>query len=76
MSIKGECTFILLDFVIIGLYTSFANSLLEIFSFLIPLPEVRPFWNPSYFGSLAILNALSRNTLSANVYLFKSLKSP
>ena len=40
MSIKGDCTLLLLNFLIIGLCNSFANSLLEIFSFLIPLPEV------------------------------------
>ena len=65
---------------------SSANSLLELFSFLIPLPEA--FYEKIYkllkqdlfdihhiFLSLAILNALSGNTLSANVLLFKSLKS-
>ena len=31
---------------------------------------------PSYFGSLTILNALSRKILSAAVLLFKSLRSP
>ena len=33
--IKGECTFILLNFLITGLSNSSANSLLEIISFLI-----------------------------------------
>ena len=32
---KDECNFILLNFLIIGLCNSFANSLLGIFSFLI-----------------------------------------
>ena len=32
---KRECTFLLLNFQIIGLFSSSANSLLEIFSFLI-----------------------------------------
>ena len=36
LSIKGEFTFLLLKFLIIGLCNSSANSLLEIF--LIPLP--------------------------------------
>ena len=40
MSIKGEFTFLLLNFLIIGLCNSSANSLLEIFSFLTPLSEV------------------------------------
>ena len=40
LSIKGKCTFLLLNFPIIGLCNYFANSLLEIFLFLIPLPEV------------------------------------
>ena len=40
LSIKGEGTFHLLNFLIIDLCNSSANSLLEIFSFLIPLPEV------------------------------------
>ena len=39
LSIKGECTFLLLNFLIICLCNSSANSSLEIFSFLIPLPE-------------------------------------
>ena len=37
LSIK-ECTFLSLNFLIIGLSNSLANSLLGIFSFLIPLP--------------------------------------
>ena len=40
LSIKGKCTFLLLNFPIIGLCNSSANSLLEIFSFSIPLPEL------------------------------------
>ena len=40
LSIKGECTFLLLNFLIIGLCNSSANSWIEIFSFLIPLPKV------------------------------------
>ena len=62
------------------------NSLLEIISFLTVPPEgfslkkfinyeASPRSNPSYFGSLAILNALSRNTLQAIILQFKSLKS-
>ena len=39
-SIKGDCTFIFLNFLIIGLCNSSVNSLFEIFLFLIPLPEV------------------------------------
>ena len=38
LPIKGECTFHFLNFLIIGLCNSSANSLFEIFSFLIPLP--------------------------------------
>ena len=33
LSIKGECTFLFLDFLIIGLCNSSANSLLEYFHF-------------------------------------------
>ena len=40
LPIKGECTFLLLNIPIIGLCNSSANSLLEIFSFSIPLPEL------------------------------------
>ena len=46
LSIKGDCTFLLLHFLIIGLCNSSANSLFEIFSFLIPLPEA--FYQKSY----------------------------
>ena len=35
LSIKVECTFLFLNFLIIGLRNSSANSLFEIFSFLI-----------------------------------------
>ena len=38
LCIKGECTFLFLNFLIIGLCNSSANTLFEIFSFLIPLP--------------------------------------
>ena len=59
--IKGECTFLLLNILIIGFCNSSANSLLEIFSFLLPLREVflsenlltievRPFWYPAYLN--------------------------
>ena len=40
LSIKGDCTFLFLNFLIIGLYNSSANCWPDIFSFLIPLPEV------------------------------------
>ena len=40
LSIKCECTFLLLNFLMIGLCSSFANSLLEIFSFLTAPLEV------------------------------------
>ena len=39
LSIEGECTFLLLTFLIIGLCNSSANPLLEIFSLLILLSE-------------------------------------
>ena len=39
LSIKGECTFLFLNFLIIGLRNSSANTWIEIFLFLIPLPE-------------------------------------
>ena len=39
LSIKGKCTFLLLNALVIGLCSSYANSLLELFSLLIPLPE-------------------------------------
>ena len=40
VSIKGDCTFLFLNFLIIGLCGSSANSLFEIVLLLIPLPEV------------------------------------
>ena len=40
LSIRGECTFLLLNFLIIGFYNSSADSLFEIFSFLMPLSEI------------------------------------
>ena len=40
LSIKGECTFLFLNFLRIGLYHSSANSWFEKFLFLIPLQEV------------------------------------
>ena len=40
LSVKGDCVFLLLDFLIIGLCNSSANSLLKIFSFLTVPPEV------------------------------------
>ena len=39
LSIKGECIFLLLSFLIIGLCNSSANSLLAIFLFLITLAK-------------------------------------
>ena len=87
LSIKGERTFLFSNFLITGLYISSANALLEIISFLTFPPEI--FYQKIYkplkhvhvdiyhnFLFLAILNALSLNTLSAAVLLFKSLKSP
>ena len=38
--IKGQCTFLFLDFLIIGLCNSSVSSLLEIISFLTVPPEV------------------------------------
>ena len=85
LPIKGDCTFLLYNFLITGFYNSSANSLL-IFSCLISLPdfllknyetiEASPCWYPSYSGFLAISNALAHNTLSAAALLFKSLKYP
>ena len=40
LSIKVECSFYFLNFPLIGLHNSSANSLLEICSFLTVLPEV------------------------------------
>ena len=40
LSIKGECSFLLLNFLIIGFCNCSANSLLEIISFLTIPPEV------------------------------------
>ena len=40
LSTRGEYTFLFLNFQIIGLYNSSDNSLLEIFSFIMPLPAV------------------------------------
>ena len=39
-SIKNKCTFLLLNFLIIDLCNSLANSLIGMFSFLMLLPEV------------------------------------
>ena len=39
LPIKGDCTFLFLNFLITGLCNFFPNPLLEIFSFLIVLPE-------------------------------------
>ena len=39
LSINGECTFLLLNFLIIRLCNSSPNFLLGTFSFLIPQPE-------------------------------------
>ena len=89
LSTKDECTFLFSNFLIIGLCNSSAICLLDIISFLIapaeaflskkiykPLIEASPRWYLSCFAFLAILNALSRKTLSAIVLLFKSSKSP
>ena len=54
LPIKGQCTLLSLNLLIIGLCNSCANSLLEIFLFLIPPPEV--FYH--YQKSVAILNTL------------------
>ena len=40
LSVKNDCTFLFLNFLIIVLYNSTANFLLKIFSFLTPLPDV------------------------------------
>ena len=87
MSIKSECIFVFLNFLIIGLCNSSANSLFEIFSFYIAdlfrvargskvlqTKEAILRWYASHFGFLVILNGLSCKTLSAAVLLFKSLK--
>ena len=63
---------------------SSANYLFEIFSFLIRLPEAELsvseaeflYWYLSYFGCLAILNALSHNILSETALAVRSLQSP
>ena len=39
LSLKDECTFLFLNFLIIGLCDSSDNSLFEIFSFVIVPPE-------------------------------------
>ena len=40
---KGECTFVFLNILIIGLCNSSANCWSDIFSFFIPLTEVFPY---------------------------------
>ena len=40
LSVEGECTFLLLNFLVIGLCNYFTNFSLEIFSFLVLLPEI------------------------------------
>ena len=84
LSIKGDCIFLSLNFLIIDLCNFSANYWSDITSFSAPLPEVflsknlwiikiRTLWYPSYVGFLAILNALSCNILSAVFLLAKSL---
>ena len=50
LSLKGKCTFLLLNVLIIGLCNSSANSLLEIISFLTVLPYV--FFNKKIYKPL------------------------
>ena len=50
LSLKGKCTFLLLNVLIIGLCNSSANSLLEIISFLTVLPYV--FFNKKIYKRL------------------------
>ena len=45
-------------------------------AFFLQTIETRSHWYPSYFGFLAITNALSRNALFEAILLGKSLKSP
>ena len=72
--------FLLSNFAITGLFNSSANCWFNIFSLLTPLPEDFLFENvkttearlrlySSYFGLLAILNALLCNTISEAVLL-------
>ena len=79
--------FLFLSFPVIGLCNSSANSSFCLISFLIAVPldfllkklqttKPRPPQCPSYFGFLALLNALSRNALSKAILLGTSLKSP
>ena len=70
LSIKDEHAFLFLNFLITGFCNSTADSLLDIFSFLIAPPdsfyqkiEARSLWYSSYLGYLAISNALSCNIL-------------
>ena len=74
-----------LKFSYIGFWNSSANCWSNVLSLSISLLaaslskdlytiEARPLWYQSYFGFLAILNALSRNILSEAIPLVKSLK--
>ena len=88
LSIKGECTFYLSNFLIIGLRNYSGNSWFYIISVLrippevlapedfqsryLPTVEERPVWYPSYFALLAVLNVFSRNTLSDAVHLINA----
>ena len=90
LSIKGDYTFSLLNFLMIGLCNSSANCWSDIFSLLIPLPAnlfasvAEVFLSKSFFMKnlvsiifnqfLGILNPLSRNILSEVVLLVKYLK--
>ena len=87
LCINGECNFLFLILLTIGLCNFSANYLLEIILFLIVTPEdfssknllaikVSPHWYPSFFEFLPILNYLLHNTLSATILLFQFLKSP
>ena len=77
LSIKGNCTFLVLKFLLIGLCNSSANSSLETTLFLIPLPKIfsqKPY-RPLKQFHVEVSSALSRNILSEAVLLVKSLKS-
>ena len=88
VSIKEEDTPRFLNLLVSGLHNCSANFWLsKVISVWVALPEdfvseilktidVSPHWYLSYFGLLAILNALSCKNPSEAVLLGKSLKSP
>ena len=63
MSKQGDCTFLFLNFLIIGLCNFSGNSLLSIFPFLIPLPEANLSHVAKVYDHASEADFLSNNLL-------------